>query len=107
MVPYFDSSSDQPSTTPGTVTESTPVFGMRVRLRDAKTSGDAAYADRPLAFSARSVFVFASYTIANRSPPMPVIDGSTTASTAAAVTAASMALPPSCMTFRPATDASG
>ena len=36
---------------------------------------------------------------------MPFIDGSITASTAAAVTAASMALPPSCNTFRPAADA--
>ena len=38
---------------------------------------------------------------------MPFIDGSTTASTAAAVTAASMALPPSCSTRSPAADASG
>ena len=38
---------------------------------------------------------------------MPVIDGSTTASTAAAVTAASIALPPSCSTFSPAAEASG
>src|SRR5437773_1426164 len=38
---------------------------------------------------------------------MPVIDGSTTASTAAAVTAASIALPPSCIAFSPAADASG
>ena len=36
---------------------------------------------------------------------MPFIDGSITASTAAAVTAASMALPPSCSTFRPAAEA--
>ena len=36
---------------------------------------------------------------------MPVIDGSTTASTAAAVTAASIALPPSCSTFSPADEA--
>ena len=37
---------------------------------------------------------------------MPFIDGSTTASTAAAVTAASMALPPFCNTPSPAADAS-
>ena len=37
---------------------------------------------------------------------MPFIDGSTTASTAAAVTAASMALPPDCSTFSPAAEAS-
>ena len=38
---------------------------------------------------------------------MPFIDGSMTASTAAAVTAASMALPPACSTRRPAAEASG
>src|SRR5262245_12721046 len=38
---------------------------------------------------------------------MPFIVGSTTARTAAAVIAASMALPPSCSTLRPAADASG
>ena len=38
---------------------------------------------------------------------MPVIDGSTTPRTAAAVTAASIAFPPSCSTRRPAADASG
>ena len=38
---------------------------------------------------------------------MLVIDGSTTASTAAAVTTASMALPPSWITWSPAAEASG
>lgn len=37
---------------------------------------------------------------------MPFMLGSITASTAAAVTAASMALPPSCSALRPAADAS-
>ena len=37
---------------------------------------------------------------------MPFIDGSTTASTAAAVTAASTALPPDCRTCSPAAEAS-
>ena len=37
---------------------------------------------------------------------MPFIDGSTTARTPAAVTAASMALPPDCSTFKPAAEAS-
>ena len=37
---------------------------------------------------------------------MPFIDGSTTARTAAAVTAASIALPPFCSTRRPAAEAS-
>src|SRR4051812_43817403 len=45
--------------------------------------------------------------MANRSPPAPFIVGSTTESTAAAVTAASMALPPSCSTLSPAAVASG
>ena len=35
-------SSDQPSTTPGTVTDSTPALGTRVSLRAAKTSAVAA-----------------------------------------------------------------
>ena len=38
--------------------------------------------------------------MAKRSPPAPFIVGSTTASTAAAVTAASMALPPDCSTLQ-------
>ena len=38
---------------------------------------------------------------------MPVIVGSTTERTAAAVTAASIAFPPDCRTFRPAAVASG
>ncbi len=41
------------------------------------------------------------------SPPMPVIIGSVTESTAAAVTAASIALPPDCNTRSPADVASG
>jgi hypothetical protein len=49
---------------------------------------------RPLAFSATSFWSLASQTIANMSPPMPVMCGSVTLSTAAAVTAASTALPP-------------
>ena len=49
---------------------------------------------RPLAFSATSFCSLASQTIANMSPPMPVMCGSVTLNTAAAVTAASMALPP-------------
>src|SRR5207253_1669008 len=43
----------------------------------------------------------------NTSPPIPVIIGSATFSTAAAVTAASMALPPRWSTDRPAAVASG
>src|SRR5207247_2486070 len=63
--------------------------------------------DRPLALSPYSLWSFADQTRANRSPPIPVIGGSTTLSTAAAVTAASMALPPRSSTPRPAAVASG
>ena len=59
-VPYFDSSSDQPSMTPGTVTDSTPLPGIVVCWRFAYSSGVAVYAERPLAFRPCSVFVFAS-----------------------------------------------
>src|SRR3982751_445342 len=45
--------------------------------------------------------------MANMSPPIPTIIGSTTVSTAASVTAASMALPPSCITRMAALVASG
>ena len=62
---------------------------------------------RPLALRATSFCSLATQTIANMSPPIPVIIGSTTLSTAAAVTAASIALPPCCSTSRPAAVASG
>jgi len=42
-----------------------------------------------------------------QSPPMPVMNGSTTPSIAAAQTAASIALPPSRNSAAPANDASG
>src|SRR3954462_10703804 len=45
--------------------------------------------------------------MAKRSPPAPFIVGSTTESTAGAVTAASIALPPDCRTRSPAAVASG
>ena len=54
----------------------------------------AASGDRPLALSPYSFLVFASQTIANRSPPRPHDIGSTTPSTALAAIAASTALPP-------------
>ncbi len=62
---------------------------------------------RPLALSATSFCSLASQTIANMSPPMPVMCGSVTLSTAAAATAASTALPPWRRTSRPAAEASG
>ena len=49
---------------------------------------------RPLALSADQPLSLADQISANMSPPIPVMCGSTRLSTAAAVTAASMALPP-------------
>ena len=54
-----------------------------------------------------SLCSLADQTMANMSPPIPVICGSTTFSTAAAVTAASIAFPPRCSTASPAAVASG
>jgi hypothetical protein len=45
--------------------------------------------------------------MANRSPPNPVLFGSTTASAAAPATAASAAVLPSCSIFNPACAAKG
>ena len=62
---------------------------------------------RPLALSPTSLCSFADHTMVNMSPPGPVIIGSTSPSTAAAVTAASMALPPCSSTANPAALAKG
>src|SRR5438876_10295183 len=62
---------------------------------------------RPLPLSPYSRRSLADHTMANMSPPIPVICGSTTLSTAAAVTAASTALPPRASTARPAAVARG
>src|SRR5689334_14581836 len=62
---------------------------------------------RPLALSATSLPSRASQARANMSPPIPVMCGSVTLRTAAAVTAASIALPPCRSTSSPAADASG
>ena len=106
IVPWRASSSDHPSTAPGTVTDRAPLDGMRAWPARTSASHDAARPVGPLAFSPCSR-PSGSHTIANRSPPMPVIVGSTTARTAAAVTAASTALPPRRSTSRPADEASG
>src|SRR2546429_7331667 len=62
---------------------------------------------RPLEFKPYSLRSLADHTMANMSPPIPVIIGSATLSRAAAVTAASTALPPRWSTARPAAVASG
>jgi len=67
---------------------------MRCRPRFLNSSSVASAGARPLALRPWILWSFAEYTIAKRSPPGPFIVGSTTDSTAAAVTAASIALPP-------------
>ena len=100
-------SCDQPSTAPGTVTANTPWSGIDVWPWACSRSRVAPCGERPLAFKPRVRPVAASWTMANRSPPTPVIVGSTTDRTPAAATAASMALPPWLSMSRPAAEASG
>ncbi len=78
--------------------------GPRLAI-SASASGCTEAGARPLAFSPWAVCP--SQTIAKRSPPIPVENGSTTHSIAAAVTAASTALPPSSSTRSAARVASG
>jgi hypothetical protein len=106
-VPNFSSSAAQPDNAPGTVIGSAPRDGMLVRLRCASASRVISEPERPLPFSPYSRAARADHTIANMSPPMLTMCGSTTVSTAAAATAASIALPPFCSTARPAALASG
>ncbi len=68
-------------------------------------SGSAAAGARPLAFS--PVSSPSRQTSAKQSPPTPVDIGSTTHSTAAAASAASIALPPRSRARSPACVASG
>ena len=83
-----------PASAPGTVTDMTPCCDPGRKPRACSVSRVMSEPARPLALSATSFCSFASQTIANMSPPMPVMCGSVTLSTAAAATAASMALPP-------------
>ena len=106
-MPYFFSSASHPASAPGTVTVSAPRAGIRFRPRASSASRVMSAPARPLALIATSRCSFATHTVANMSPPMPVIIGSVTDSTAAAVTAASIALPPACSTASPAELASG
>ena len=106
-LPWVRTSSSHPASAPGTVTDMTPCSDPERKPRAASVSRSISEPDRPLALSATSRRSRASHTMANMSPPMPVMCGSVTLSTAAAVTAASMALPPARSTSSPAADASG
>jgi hypothetical protein len=84
-----------------------PLPGTLVKPRLLKNSGVQALGAQPLDASAYSFFSLADQTIANRSPPRPVLPGSTTPNTAAAATAASIAFPPSSKIRNPAAVARG
>src|SRR5436190_7273479 len=106
-VPNLRRSSSQPSTQPGTDRLSGPWRGMLRSFLAANNSRVALYGDRPLAFRPYSFFVFASQTMAYRSPPMPHDVGSISPRAALVAMAASMALPPFLRTSRPTCAASG
>ena len=107
IVPKRWSSASQPARAPGTVTSSTLSAAMVRCPRASRASRVIKRPARPLEFRPYSLRSFDDHTRANMSPPMPVIIGSVTLSTAAAVTAASTALPPCSSTARPAAVASG
>ena len=67
---------------------------MSVSLRSKNQSIDAAFGDQPEPLSAIGLLSERRWISAKQSPPMPVWVGSTTVCTAAAQTAASIALPP-------------
>ena len=98
----FDSAA-QPDTAPGMVTVSQPRSGIAVL--PAKRSGDHAAGARPDAFKPASSLPVQS--IAKRSEPMPLLQGSTTVSVMAVASAASTALPPRASMAMPACVASG
>jgi hypothetical protein len=84
-----------------------PLWGMAdnpLRLRNSGVSPAGAH---PLAFKPYSLPVLASYTITNKSPPIPLAMGATTPIAAFAATAASTALPPRANIVAPICDASG
>ena len=91
---------------PGTVAASQPVIG--IVLRPAKRAGVQAIGARPLPLSASTGAPSPGIaTRANRSPPTPLLTGSTTVNVMAAANAASTALPPRCSAASPACAASG
>ena len=76
-----------------------------IAVRPAKRAGDHAAGARPDALSPTSCRP--SHRIANRSEPMPLLQGSTTVSVIAVANAASTALPPRMSIAIPACVASG
>src|SRR5207253_2217873 len=106
-VPKRRSRASHPDRAPGTVTSSTLSCGIVAWPFASSASRVMRLPARPLPLSPYNRRSLADHTMANMSPPIPVICGSTTLSTAAAVTAASTALPPRASTARPAAVARG
>src|SRR5256886_13096990 len=100
--PYRACRSRHPAGAPGTVTGSQPSTGIPLRGRRSRVS---AAGERPEALSPHSRPP--SQTIANRSPPMSLEPGSTTASVMFFKDAATTALPPRRSAASPAEAASG
>src|SRR6187399_1348816 len=97
-LPNFAWSSNQASTAPGTDTGSGPVGGMVAEfsfLSSARRAlSERDFGERPLPLRPRSFWVFASQTMANKSPPTPLLIGSMSPRAALAAIAASTAVPP-------------
>ena len=84
-----------------------PLCGISVMPLDFRNLRLSPAGAQPLAFNPYSFPLFASYTMAKRSPPMPFIIGSTTPIAAFAATAASTAFPPRARIAAPACAAKG
>src|SRR5688572_23366128 len=103
-LPNLPCSSNQPSTVPGTDTGKGPrggilsTFSLRNSSRNFSSVSD--FGERPLPLRPYSFFVFASQTMANRSPPTPLPVGSMSPIVAFAAMAASTAVPPRLSTSR-------
>src|SRR5574337_1094109 len=86
--------SHQPITQPGMLTDRMPVPGIRLRPLDFRYESVNPSGAHPLEFRPLTLPLFASYSMAKRSPPMPFIIGCITPIAALVAIAASAAEPP-------------
>ena len=105
--PWSSNSRHQASTAPGIVTACGPCFGNSLKPFSRYQSTVAAFGARPEPLKAITLPSPFGQWSTKQSPPMAVDCGSTTACTAAAQTAASMALPPERSIWMAASVASG
>jgi hypothetical protein len=105
--PNFSCSANQPSAAPGTVQDSGVRSLMVPSASGLTLSAVSARGARPEAFRPYSFWVFASHTIAKRSPPIPHDIGSSRPRAALTAMAASAALPPFFRTSTPICTARG